>query len=211
MGKKDQECQKDALGRCAIQRSIRSARLAKDAPQPQPFLMPTKLQTTSIESLKQADFDKKATSVYSMCDAPQPIIGTVCDNLNTSKGMKLTLVQVTAIILIGFVLLMDLLDFVVVALDIGTAIPIIGDFIGIITDLNIDDAIDFISMAIMFYYIGPITLVGIPEFANGFVEIIPFWWLMFLVWLFWIRPSRLRDITRQEQEMKAKIEEKKAP
>lgn len=167
----------------------------------------------------QDKFDANLTDAYKMCDAEFPIIGGICDIATTSTGIKAIIVWIIAIPLIGFVLFCDIFgdiftgvfDFLGDALD---GVPVVGSIIGIVVGGGLDDFIDAASMIIMFVFCGPITLVGIPEFANGFLEIFPFWTSLFIVWLIFIRPARLRYLSKvreQEQTAVAAVEALEGP
>jgi len=151
-----------------------------------------------------------------MCDNPIPAIGHPCDTLTTTTGGWNTFLKVLAFFLIGFVLFMDIfIDVIVVLFDqIGNAtegIPIVGSIVGFIEGTEFDDIIDFLSMAIMFYFIGPVTLVGIPEYAEGLIEIFPFWTTAFIVWLLIIRPIRQRDLARRKAKIQEEFEAQQPP
>jgi len=172
----------------------------------------TKKQITSVS---QDDFDKNITEMYGTCDAKLPIIGNVCDTLNTSTGIMRIVVILTAIPLIGFVLFMDIFgDWIVIVTttlaEVLDGVPVLGTIFSAIEAPEFDDIFDFLSMTIVFYYCGPVTLIGIPEFAEGWLEIFPFWTTILLVWLLLIRPSRRRMI-RNKQLEDLKLEEELKP
>lgn len=175
---------------------IRSSRLPTELQLPK--ILPRETRKAQLKRVKQSEFEERATSIYGMCDNPIPIVGNPCDTLTTSKGLARIPVNLLAIVLIGIVLFFDIVgDSVTLIVDIAGDAPIVNEFVGWLAALGLDDVVDVFSMIVMFYFIGPITLVGIPEFADGVVEVFPFWTAMLIIWFLFVRPIRLRDIKRR--------------
>ncbi len=156
-----------------------------------------------ISVLRAEDYDNSISSSYSICDAKIPVIGSACDNLTTSTGLRKILMYVIAIPLLGFVVFMDIFgDWITIVMtflaDALDGVPIAGTIVGILESGEFDDIIDVISWVIVFYFCGPVSLVGIPEFIEGFIEIFPFWTMILIVWFVFIRPARERYLARKE-------------
>lgn len=177
-----------------------------------------RFEAKSVKDFDQQKYDEKTSSAYIQCDAPVPILGHACDNLNTSTGLMRLIITITAFPLIGWVLFMDIFgDWIVIVTQFLAegldGVPVLGTIFSLIEAPELDDIFDMASLAIMFFYIGPVAMVGIPEFAEGILELFPFWTAMLIVWFIFIRPARVRFLRQQrleEMEQRKAIEEAQA-
>jgi hypothetical protein len=110
-----------------------------------------------------------------------------CNNVRHSKGMK----RITNIgIVIIMLFLADGMD--ILAWLLGW-IPVIGDILG---NVILGNIIDGAAIVILFVMVGPIALLGLPEFIDilgiipalgdivALIEIIPTWTIMGFVYMF---------------------------
>ena len=158
-----------------------------------------------LDLIKSADFDSSVSKSYGICDANIPILGSPCDKISTTQGILKWIWIITAIPALGFVIFVDLFGEWLTIVSQLTAeafdgVPVLGSIFGIIEAGEFDDIIDFISQLIVFVYCGPVTLVGTPEYAEGFLEIFPFWTMTIVIWLLFIMPARNRDLARRRKE-----------
>lgn len=173
-------------------------------------------ETTEQIDIKKG-FDENLTEAYGMCDAEFPIIGSICDVTVTKKGIWNIVMIVLAVPFLGFVIFMDIFGDIFTGIfqvlgDALDGVPIAGTIFSLLETSEADDFIDFASMAIVFVFCGPVTLIGIPEYAEGLIELFPFWTGIIIFWLLIIRPARSRIMGKrgeavQTQEVKMAAEQ----
>jgi hypothetical protein len=148
-------------------------------------------------------FDAEVNRQYSVCDIELPVIGHPCDKLSyAEEGSGVSRVGT---ILLWIVVILDVvvdIFFVLwhVAAGFAASIPVIGPLIGAVEGLELDDIVDFFSLVVVFLYCGPVvSVIAIPEFAEGILEIIPFWAFAIFFWKTVVRPSRKRGLKLKEK------------
>jgi hypothetical protein len=158
----------------------------------------------------QEEFDENITDTYKLCDAKVPLLGGICDLFNTSTGLRKILVYLVGIPALGFVIFWDIFgDWITIVMtilaDALDGVPVAGTIIGIMESPEFDDVIDFISLAIVFVFCGPVTFVGVVEFSEGILELFPFWTVIIIIWLVVINPARIRVLQRKNAAKVKKV------
>jgi hypothetical protein len=146
------------------------------------------------------DLDSSVTDGYGVCDFDVAGIHA-CDNLsyNDSKGLLGLAIKIIGYFMLLTVITLDIVwDIFFIATHLGgsavEAVPVIGPIISTIEELELDDVVDTYCMIVTFIFCGPIAAVipAIPEFAEGIIEILPWWTISIAFWFFIVRPARHR-------------------
>jgi hypothetical protein len=149
----------------------------------------------SDEREKRLTLYREVEKQYSICDIELGVLGHPCDRLSYDSTPNYE--KLVGTILLWVVIILDtLVEIAFVAFHVGAgfaeAIPVVGPLLGAIEGLEIDDILDFFSLAIVFVYCGPVVAVipAIPEAVEGVLEIVPFWVLAIAFWHFVVKPAR---------------------